>query len=92
VYRALDHGIAKNACKHGKIAKFPKDIQEFADNFIATQAERHLADYDPMERVYKSSVNNSIGIAENLIDRFEQVPLKDRRAFAAHVLFKSRPD
>jgi len=43
-----------------------------------------------MERVYKSSVNNSIGIAENLIDRFARVSLKDRRAFAAHVLFKAR--
>jgi len=30
VYRALEHGTAKSACSHGKVNKFPKDIQEFA--------------------------------------------------------------
>lgn len=91
VYRSLEHGAAKSACNNlSKIGLFPKDIQEFANQFIVMQGKRHQADYDPMERVYKSAVQADIGIVGNVISRFNLVPVKDRRAFAAHVLFRSR--
>lgn len=54
------------------------------------QLKRHRADYDPLERFYKSSVQQDIAEAENVMRRFSKVPLKDRRAFAASVLFKKR--
>ncbi len=90
-YRALEHGFAKSACKDGIIAKFPKAIEDFANNFVALQEKRHAADYDPLVRLTKSEVVADIAAAKNAIVRFQAEPIKDRRAFAAHVLFKKRP-
>lgn len=89
VYRALEHGAAKNACKDKmRIAKFPIAVQDFADTFIALQTKRHKADYDPQEKTYKSAVLSDIRQAKAVIDGFENAPVKDRRAFAVLVLFK----
>lgn len=51
-----------------------------------------MADYDPDEKFYKSGVKQDIAEAEDIIERFKDVPIKDRRAFAAFVLFKRRPE
>ena len=91
VYRALEHGTAKNACKTQELVKkFPKDIEDFANAFVTMQAKRHKADYDPMERFFKSSVKQDIADVKNVIERFEKAPIKHRRAFAAYVLLKTR--
>jgi len=38
VYRALDHGFAKNSCRNQEfIKKFPKDIEDFANSFVSMQ-------------------------------------------------------
>ena len=90
VYRALEHNFAKGACQNqAKIAVFPRQIQDFAGTFVTLQAKRHLADYDPREVFYKSEVQLQINVAI-AIDGFERAPLKDRRAFAALVMFKTR--
>jgi uncharacterized protein (UPF0332 family) len=91
VYRALDHGIAKNACKNGDMAKFPQSIQDFANIFVAMQVKRHNADYDPFYRVTKSKVLVDIENARAVIKQFHKVPMKDKKAFSAWVLFKNRP-
>jgi hypothetical protein len=67
---------------------FPVEIQDFADRFVQMQAKRHLADYDPNERFYKSAVIADIDAARVAIDGFLTMPLRDRRAFAAHVLLR----
>jgi hypothetical protein len=90
VYRALDHGFAKNACQNNDISKFPKEIQDFANAFVALQAKRHAADYDPNAKAYKSAVETDIDTAEAVIEDFGKAPLKDRRAFSAWVLFRLR--
>lgn len=91
-YRALEHAFAKNACKDGSIVtKFPKAIEDFANNFVAMQEKRHAADYDPSVKLTKSEVVTDIKTAREAIVEFQKVPIKDRRAFAAHVLFKKRP-
>lgn len=90
-YRALEHGFAKSACKDGKISLFPKAIEDFANNFVALQEKRHLADYDPSITLAKSEVVADIATAKDAILSFLKEPTKDRRAFAAHVLFKKRP-
>ncbi|MCG8356408.1 MAG: hypothetical protein MI920_12625 [Kiloniellales bacterium] len=91
VYRALEHNAAKNACKNQEIIKkFPKEIEDFANAFITMQAKRHKADYDPSEKLFKSSVLQDIADANDVIDRFKKADIKDRRAFAAYVLFKTR--
>ncbi len=58
--------------------------------FITLQIKRHNADYDPFERLKKTSVQQDIRAAEYAISRFAAVPVKDKRAFAAYVLFKAR--
>ena len=92
VYRALDHGQVKHCCRQKPrvLELFPKEIQDFANAFATLQEKRHAADYDPAEKFYKSDVEIHIQIAESVIEGFKSAPLKDRRAFAALVLFKSR--
>lgn len=88
----MEHRSAKQACKHVRImAKFPKEIEDFGNLFVTLQEKRHLADYDPHEKFLKSSVLNDIAIAEQAIQDFLVQPIKDRRAFCVHVLFKHRP-
>ena len=89
VYRALAHGPARDACNNKTlIAKFPQEIQNFANQFVEMQVKRHIADYDPDEKFYKSAVSIDLVITGITIDKFNGAPLKDRRAFAAFVLFK----
>jgi hypothetical protein len=47
VYRALDHGFAKNAMNQNIIQTLSTDAKTFADAFIELQEKRHTADYDP---------------------------------------------
>ncbi len=89
-YRALEHGQATSRCKHQTIRKFPDAIQDFADTFVSLQLKRHLADYDPERSFKKSEVIESINRAGVVIARFNDAPLKHRRAFAIYVLMKLR--
>lgn len=75
-----------------KMPDFPIDIRDFATFFAQAQIKRHTADYDPHEQFYKSDVIDMINTSEEIIARFDAAPLKDRRTFAVHVLFKSRSE
>jgi hypothetical protein len=91
VYRALEHGHAKNACRaHNVMQKFPRDIQDFANAFVAMQTKRHDADYDPDGKYFKSAVLTDIAAAEAVMDKFAKVPILHRNAFATWVHFKER--
>lgn len=91
VYRALEHNPVCNACKDkAMLAKFPAQVEDFANAFVSLQRKRHNADYDPYEKFLKSEVSFDIAIAHQAILDFETVPIKDRRAFCAYVLFKKR--
>ncbi len=91
VYRALQHGRAKTQCQNQKMVnKFPVEIQDFAGMFVEMQHKRHRADYDPDEVVYKSAVLKDIDDAEDVLIRFQKVPVKHRRAFAVYVLLELR--
>jgi hypothetical protein len=93
VYRALEHSAVSEACrKQTVIKKFPQHIEDFANLFVAMQAKRHLADYDPYGKFTKSVVNGDIATIEKVIRQFMRVPLKDRQAFSAYVLFKPRKE
>jgi hypothetical protein len=64
VFRALDHGAAKNACiQLGSIA-VSIGMLDFASIFLQLQEERHRADYDPTSRYARQD-------ALDLIDRAE---------------------
>jgi hypothetical protein len=91
VYRSLEHGHARGQCVNAeKIRLFPRAIQDFANLFATMQKKRHQADYDPLERLDRSSVLLDIAQAKLAIADFNAVPLKDKRAFAVLMLLKSR--
>lgn len=89
-YRALEHTNAKRCCQNVDISKFPQEIQDFAAMFVTMQEKRHRADYDPDEKIYKSTVLIDLQSVEKVITDFTKVSLKDRRAFAAFVILRRR--
>jgi uncharacterized protein (UPF0332 family) len=92
VYRALGHSSVKDTCakKKAVLAKFPQEIQDFANVFLQMQTKRDDADYNPHGTLFKSAVLIDIEIAQAAIDNFSKAPQKDRRAFAAFVMLKQR--
>ena len=92
VYRALEHGFARRRCAHRDVGQFPSEIQDFANQFVQMQLERHRADYNPAGRFYKDWVLQKIAEAEYQLGRFSRVPVRDRRAFAVYVLMPVRAD
>lgn len=90
-YRALQHRRAHDRCDNTKnIQWFPNEVQDFANVFVVMQMKRHDADYDPHTAFSKPEVVQGISEAEDVIRRFRQVPVKDRRAFAVYLLFDIR--
>ena len=91
VYRALDHGSARNRCENSKsIQQLPQEIRNFAAEFCSLQEKRHAADYDPTAVYHKLDVKNHISSARYVMEKFESSSKVDRRAFSAYVLFKKR--
>ena len=91
VYRALDHGKARDACRQQAARRtFPKEIRVFANAFDSLQEARHRADYALDSWFSKRDVLAIIHTAEDAIGKFEQAAGRHRRSFAVHVLFKRR--
>ena len=93
-YRALEHGYARSRClDQPSMKRFPREVRNFADQFVDIQGKRAEADYDPetpQGRWSKADVAEDIDTAEDAIERFEAAPLQSRRAFAVHVLLRYR--
>lgn len=93
IYRALEHGHAKNQCQNRAILnRFPPEIQDFADYFVLMQHHRHRADYAPMTNFSRIAVLTLIEQAEEIVHGFNSAPADDRRAFAIYALFRLRGD
>ena len=91
-YRVLEHRKARTACENKlALAAFPLEVRRFADVFAALQKARQQADYALDARYSKADVRAAIDTVEDAIAAFERVDARNRRAFAAHVLFKRRP-
>lgn len=92
-YRALEHGHVRNQCRNlTLLSRFPLDIQNFAEHFVEMQRERHYADYAPLTDFDRSRAAYLIDRTERAIDSFNNAPIRDRRAFAIYVLFRTRRD
>ena len=92
-YRALQHGTARNHCQRtAEVAKFPVEIQNFAETFVNMQLNRHRADYDPAAKFSKEAAIQHIEEAMGAITEFDQSPRRDRRAFAIYVMLLVRND
>ncbi|MDM7971038.1 MAG: hypothetical protein QUV10_15600 [Paracoccaceae bacterium] len=72
--------------------KFPKEIEDFGNEFVQAQIKRHAADYDPTAAFSRSDVLNDIDAAEFAIKNLTRASVKDRRAFAAWVTMSNRRD
>lgn len=90
VYRALEHGFAKNACCQVTSLGFPPGVVYFADTFARLQDQRHQADYDPQVRYIRADVLIMITEVEQAISALKGASVRDRTAFAALVLLKNR--
>ena len=91
VYRALEHGNAKNACLNKQAMQgFPHEIQEFADAFVDLQKARHRADYSYDVTYDRNDTLTAIDRASDAIDQLDRVSIHHRRGFVAHLLFKRR--
>ena len=91
LYRSLDHGRAKKQCTNKQtLNRFPKEIRNFAAQFVRMQQERHLADYDPLNHFSRSVVSLYIQETKSVTNAFENISRDDRRAFAVFVLFDLR--
>ena len=92
-YRALEHGQALNRCRNSSVvSRFPPAIQEFADCFAEMQRRRHYADYAPVTSFTRLHVAMLLDQTAQVINQFNNAPVRDRRAFAIYVLFRLRPD
>lgn len=91
VYRALEHGAARQRCNRTAIIqKFPEEVRDFAEKFAIMQQKRHQADYAPEADVDKAAVLQDINDVAEAIAKFQRVPVKDRRAFAVYLLLPLR--
>ena len=91
IYRALNHGRAREACQARKdIQPFCDEIRDFATRIVDLQDQRHQADYDPVATFRKSEVQRLIVDMRAVLDGFERADHGERRAFAALVLFRAR--
>ncbi len=88
VYRALEHGVARDGCKQARSKGLPPEIVHFADTFVAMQEERHSADYDPLSLYSRGAAMAFIVDAAQAIADFGRAARADRRAFVALVLLR----
>ena len=90
VYRAVNHGKARDRCARAAALTFPQGIQDFANMFVSMQKKRHAADYTPDHKAFKSAVSADIDAVEVAIGDYNATEAKDRRAFAVWVLLEDR--
>jgi len=90
VYRGLNHGTCHAACRDAANINFPREIKDFAENFVQLQDIRHQADYDPKFRPTKRDAEFYIALAEKSVSEIENVAMVDKKAFSAWILITSR--
>ena len=90
-YRAPEHGFAKNQCKNRLVIdRFPEDIQDFANQFVALQEKRHMADYDPFASFTPQDALKAIEAADIAVRKLQTADIKNKKAFAAWTIMKNR--
>lgn len=90
VYRALDHGAARNGCEQVRQKSFASEITLFASDFVNQQRHRHDADYNPVAVYTQKEVATMIDEAQKAIASLRSATTADRRAFVALVLFPTK--
>ena len=86
----MNHGRAKEVCRSRETHALPIEIRNFASLFVDLQEKRHLADYGPVAVFCKSEVERFILDSRDVLREFEKADRRERKSFAAPVLFRSR--
>lgn len=90
VYRALDHGHAKNVCQQINSPPFPPTIENFAVAFLELQRARHNADYNPLFRINRADALSWCDRTEQALNDLQATPRPDRRSFIVQLLIRKR--
>jgi uncharacterized protein (UPF0332 family) len=94
VYRFFDHREMRAACLNvtafGNAATFGVKIKTCARNFVALQAARLEADYDPSENVTLLEVQNAINQAQEVISALRHADDSERKMFLTSFKFGPR--
>jgi uncharacterized protein (UPF0332 family) len=92
VYRALDHGRAKQAVEGlGRRQETGHALASFCLVFAKLQEERHRADYDPDSRYRREEVLGWIGRARGAVVALRRSERDERLELVTRCLFRERP-
>jgi hypothetical protein len=92
VYRALEHGFAKNALNQAAIQALDPAAKAFAVTFIELQEKRYAADYDPRRFPLGRKVTQGyVEQARRAVASLGRLSSEQRRIMATAVLLRSRP-
>jgi hypothetical protein len=92
VYRALEHGFAKDALGQGFIKDLDPAAKAFAVAFIELQEKRTTADYDPRPFPFgRKATLGYVQQARTALIALEQLNSEQRRVITTAVLLKRRP-
>ncbi|MCT4578629.1 hypothetical protein [Donghicola sp.] len=86
IYRGLDHGSCKTACKKVVKINFPPAVKDFAHQFVQMQDNRKRADYDPLFRPTRWDALTLIALVRLALEALDGVEDYDKKAFATFVL------
>ena len=91
-YRSLDHVETAKACERcvrdNRMLGFPPSLLTFARFLPVAMRRRHQADYDPDYAPTNEAVAAMTSAANRAITALTETDLRDRRAFAAFILFE----
>lgn len=91
VYRALQHGDAKNALNQVATRRLDPAVDRFAVAFTLLQEARHVADYDPRQFPHaKRQVTAFVGQARSAISGLNSLKSELMSELAAIVLLRNR--
>ena len=92
VYRALEHGFARNALNQSNIQALDPAAKAFSDAFIELQERRHTADYDPRPFPFgRKATRAYVQQAKQAIASLARLNSEQRLIMATAVLLKGRP-
>ena len=90
-YRAVDHGFARRQCQNQRVmARFPPQVQSFANNFVWLQEQRHAADYDPSVSIDLEHARSCRSEAALALAALAEASEKDCYDFAVWVTLRHR--
>jgi hypothetical protein len=91
LYRAIDHAAAKRQFeRYGRDPGASAELKQIGREFVALQAARIRADYDPSPVFTRIAVRQHIADAESAIRRLRELPIEAKRDLVVQILAKQR--